>query len=156
MLRVYVETSVWGMVHPGRSPVLRGPTLEFFEECRRGVFQSHISDVVIDEIREASPDVQRHVFGWIEKLEPVILYSTSEANALAEAFIESGVLSSKRWADARHVACAVVHGLDLLVSWNYRHIANVRREERFHAVSVLRDWQSNLSIHTPPEVLEWK
>jgi hypothetical protein len=35
-------------------------------------------------------------------------------------------------------------------------LAHVRKSDRFHAVVVLGGWHSALSIHTPPEVLEWK
>lgn len=156
MLQVYVETSVWGMVHPGQSAALREATLDFLGECRRGVFQVYISDVVISEIQQASAEMQEAVLGWIGELGPVILEASPDVDALADRFIASGVLSSNRRADARHVACAMAHELDLLVSWNYRHIANVRRAEQFHAVAVLAGWQSTLSIHTPLEVLGWE
>ena len=156
MLRGYVETSVWGMVHPMQSAALREATCDFLAECRRGVFQTHISDVVISEIQQASGGVQEEVLRWIAQLEPVIVEASPDVDALAERFIAHGILSPNRRADARHVACAVVHGLDLLVSWNYRHIANVRRAEQFHAVALLAGWPSTLSIHTPLEVLDWK
>jgi len=144
------------MVHARQNAALREATLDFLGECRRGVFEAHISDVVIDEIQQASAEVQEQVLTWIAELEPAMVEASPDVDALAERFIESGVLSSNRRADARHVACAVVHGLDFLVSWNYRHIANVRKAERFHAVALLAGWPSTLSIHTPLEVLDWK
>jgi hypothetical protein len=63
-------------------------------------------------------------------------------------------LPPRRLDDARHVACALVNELDLLVSWNYRHLANVRKAEAFNAVAVLAGLRGGLEIHTPLEVLE--
>ena len=55
--------------------------------------------------------------------------------------------------DARHVAIAMVHSLDVLVSWNFRHIVNLRREERFNAVALLEGYHHHLSIVSPKELI---
>jgi len=59
MCRVYVETSVWGMVAPGQSPVLQEPTVEFLDQCAARKHQPYISAVVTDELRQADFDVQQ-------------------------------------------------------------------------------------------------
>jgi hypothetical protein len=47
---------------------------------------------------------------------------------------------------------AVVSELDVLVSWNYRHLVNLRRREEFHQISVMNGYYKPLHIVTPPEV----
>lgn len=154
--RVYVETSVWGMVPPGQSRVLREPTLEFLDQCTSRVYLPGISDIVTDEIRNAPPETRSHILTKIADVDPVQLPLSGEVEALAEHFLHEGVLPKKRLDDARHVACAMINELDLLVSWNYRHIANARKAEAFNAVAVLAGWPGGLQIHTPLEVLGWK
>jgi hypothetical protein len=61
MERVYVETSVWGMVPQGQNPALRFPTLEFLQQCERRVILPCISDVVAEEIRQAPLEVQQPI-----------------------------------------------------------------------------------------------
>lgn len=51
------------------------------------------------------------------------------------------------------VGAAFDRRLDVLVSWNFRHIANVRRAERFNAVAVLQGYHHVLRIVSPGEVL---
>lgn len=55
--------------------------------------------------------------------------------------------------ESAHVAAGFVGGCNVLVSWNFRHIANVRRAERFNAIAEELGYPSALSIVSPGEVL---
>jgi hypothetical protein len=156
MRRVYIETSVWGMVAPGQSAALRELTLEFLEQCAGRVRLPHVSAIVADEVGRAPAAVQQHVVPKLNEVNPLLLPITSAAESLAARFLQEGVLPPRRLDDARHVSCALASELDLLVSWNYRHIANVRKAEAFNALAVLAGLRGGLEIHTPLEVLEWK
>ena len=156
MRRVYIETSVWGMIPPGQNETLRQPTLEFFKACESRVFSACISDIVANEIQDAPVETRQPILNRMAEINLVLLPVTPEVHELARRFVDEAVVPKRRIDDARHVACAVVNEIDLLVSWNYRHIANVRKAEAFHAVSVLAGFSGNLQIHTPLEVLEWK
>ena len=156
MRRVYIETSVWALVAPGQSPALQEPTLEFLDECVARRHQPYISAVVVDELRQADTGVQEFTVAKLGAVDPHVLALTPASEALAERFLKEGVLPPRRLDDARHVACALVHEIDLLVSWNYRHIANVRKAEAFNAIATLAGLRGGLEIHTPLEVLEWK
>lgn len=156
MRRVYIETSVWGMIAPGQSPSLQEPTVEFLGQCEARRHEPFISAVVADELRQAPPDIQRVTIAKLGSVNPHVLELTPEIEALAGRFLREGILPPRRIDDARHVACALVHEIDLLVSWNYRHIANVRKAESFNAIAVLSGLRGQLDIHTPMEVLEWR
>jgi hypothetical protein len=156
MRRVYLETSVWGMIVPDQDPALRQPTLAFLAQCQRRIFLPHISAVVLKEIQDAPPAACEPIMRQIADVKPILLPMTSEVDSLAQRFVAEGVLAPRRLDDGRHVACALVNGIELLVSWNYRHLANVRKAERFNAVAVLAGVQSGLEIHTPLEVLSWE
>ena len=54
--------------------------------------------------------------------------------------------------DALHVAMATVHGIRLFVSWNFKHLVNVCREDSFNAVNVLRGWPT-VRIVSPEEII---
>jgi hypothetical protein len=144
------------MVCPGQNPALRQPTLEFLEKCARQVYVACISDVVANEIRQAPTETQEAILQRLSELNPVLLPLPPEADALAQRFIDQGILPARRLDDARHVACALVNEVELLVSWNYRHIANARKAKGFNAIAVLEGFRAGLEIHTPLEVLEWK
>ena len=154
MRRVYIETSVWGMVAPGQNPVLQEPTVEFLEKCECGVFEAYISDVVANEVRQAPAATQQAIEEWIARVNPVELKLSDEGDQLAQRFIEQEVVPKRRLDDARHVACALVNEMDVLISWNHRHLANTRKSDAFNAVAVLAGLETRLEIHTPLEVLE--
>lgn len=89
----------------------------------------------------------------MSRVSPEVLPLIDTADLLARRFVAEGIVPPKRLDDARHVACAIMHGIDLLVSWNYRHIASQKKADGFNAVAVLCGHAGNLRIHTPFEVL---
>jgi predicted nucleic acid-binding protein len=66
-----------------------------------------------------------------------ILDVSPEAFALAQAYVAAGVVPAKYTDDAIHVAVATCEGIRLIVSWNFKHLASLRRNERFSAVNLL-------------------
>ena len=156
MRSVYIETSVWAMAGPNQSPVLQHPTLDFLAQCAGRVHLPYISDIVTKELRRAPADIQEIVLAKLIEVNPLQLPIPPTIDTLAQRFVKEGVLSPRRLDDARHVACAIVNHVDLLVSWNYRHIANARKAEAFNAIAVLCGFSGKIEIHTPLEALEWK
>jgi predicted nucleic acid-binding protein len=156
MRTVYVETSVWGMVPPDQNPTLRRPTLEFLRRCENRLILPHISTIVTNEILDAPEKSREAIAKQLDVVDPVLLTVSPEAQMLARRFIAEGILPKRRFDDAQHVACALFNELDALVSWNYRHIANVTKAAAFNAVAALAGIRGRLEIHTPLEVLEWK
>ena len=89
----------------------------------------------------------------VREIEPTVVEFDSRAEELAEAFVRERVVPASKPQDARHVAAAFVAELDVLVSWNFRHIASVRRADRFNAVALLEGFYKPLRIVSPPEVI---
>jgi hypothetical protein len=59
-----------------------------------------------------------------------------EAEALAAEYIRDGAVGKNQRADALHIAIATVARVDVLVSWNFKHIVNLRRIHAFNAVNL--------------------
>jgi predicted nucleic acid-binding protein len=148
-----VETTVWSFALADDAPDYRADTEEFLERCRQGVFVPYISSLVLDEIRRAGSSLQERLERIISDVRPTLFTLTERALGLAEAFLAAGVVPPSKPDDAGHVAAAFERGLDVLVSWNFRHIANVRRAEKFNAVAVLQGYHHELWIVSPSEVL---
>ena len=64
----------------------------------------------------------------------------------------AAVVPPKYADDALHVAMATVHGVRLVVSWNFKHLVNVRREDGFNAVNILHGWPP-VRIVSPKEII---
>jgi hypothetical protein len=81
-----------------------------------------------------------------------ILDTRTEIEELANAYLAAAVVPPKYVDDALHVAMATVHGVRLVVSWNFKHLVNVRREDGFNAVNILRGWPP-VRIVSPKEII---
>ncbi len=80
------------------------------------------------------------------------LWLNVEAMELAEAYVFEGVIGERMRADAQHIAIATVARVDVLVSWNFKHIVNLYRIHGYNSVN-LRMGYPTLEIRTPREVL---
>jgi hypothetical protein len=77
----------------------------------------------------------------------------SEAMDLADAYISEGVIRAKLRADAQHIAIATIARVDVLVSWNFKHIVNLHRIHGYNSVNLRRGYPM-LEIRAPQEVLQ--
>lgn len=145
--RVYVDTSV---IAGCLDPEFR----EHSERMRRafatGLLRAVISDITVAELKLAPASVRsliaRPGFAEAERAE-----LDSEADALADKYIEAAVVSESSRADAEHIAVATVRRVDILVSWNFRHIVRLSRIRAFNAVNLLLGYPA-LEIRSPLEI----
>jgi predicted nucleic acid-binding protein len=149
---IYVETSIWSQLTTDDAPHMREATEDFLVEAGRGKFNLFVSQVVFEEIARASEETTKQLQSLIETYKPVFLDFTEEAWSLAEEFLRNGAVPPSKVDDARHVAVAVANELDILLSWNYKHLVNMRRRELFHYISVVNGYYKQLQILTPLEV----
>jgi hypothetical protein len=148
-LRIYVDTSVLGGCF---EPKFSTPSLQLVERFRRGHDILVVSTVLLGELREA-PEPVRTVLNevperWIERLG-----MSADAERLAGLYLAAGVLPRRMKADAEHIAVATVAEVDVLVSWNFKHVVNLRRIEGYNAVNLGLGYPP-LKIRTPHGVLE--
>ena len=76
---------------------------------------------------------------------------SAESLDLASKYVAEGILPETFASDARHIAVATVNAIEILVSWNFKHIVHYDKIRAFNAVNVLRGY-GPLQIHTPMEV----
>jgi hypothetical protein len=81
-----------------------------------------------------------------------VLQLDAEAKELAEAYITEGVILERMRADAQHIAMATVARVDVVVSWNFKHIVNLYRIHGYNSVNLRRGYPT-LEIRAPREIL---
>jgi hypothetical protein len=79
---------------------------------------------------------------------------TSEMINLKDKYMESNIITDKYSADALHIAIATVITVDVLVSWNFKHIVNLEKIKKFNAINLTQGY-SLLEIRTPQEVINY-
>ena len=78
-----------------------------------------------------------------------------EVLRLRDAYLSAGIVSEKWADDAGHVAAASVHGADLIVSWNFKHIVHFDKIRQYNAVNLLNGYRE-IDIRSPAEVIEYE
>lgn len=126
-ISLYLETSVIGAYLDNGDSFRRDLTIRWWEH-ELGEYDVYSSILVQRELeRIAEP----HRSGYLNLIKPIAqLELADEAAILAEAYIERGIFQRKYIADAIHVALVSFHKIDYLVTWNFGHIANVRKQAR--------------------------
>lgn len=152
-LKLYLDTTVWNFAFVDDSPEHRKETLEFFQKARLGLFELFYSDAVEREVIAAPPPRRRQVENLLEEFTPRRLAFRAEIDELANEYLRQAVLPKKSGFDALHVAYATVYEMDALVSWNFRHLANVSRRNRVMALNIKRGYTFPVQLVTPLEVL---
>jgi len=147
LLRLYVDTSVIGGC---LDEEFQAPSLHMIQRSRAGDMVLVISDITLAELAGAPPQV-RSVLENLPKKCLEFVFQNEESQSLAEEYIKQEVVSNRMIADAQHIAVATITKVDVLVSWNFKHIVNLDRIHGFNAVN-LRLGYPILEIRSPREV----
>ena len=71
---------------------------------------------------------------------------------LAERYIQEQALPARATEDAKHVAVATYYGMDAVISWNLKHLANLNRRRLIQGVNIKEGFSTPLELLTPMEV----
>jgi len=148
-MRVYADTSVFGGT---QDDVFEAASKAFFDQVREGRLQLVVSGLVEEELRGA-PETVRALFEELLRATEVIQESEA-ALTLQQAYLDNEVVASSWADDALHVALASVSECAAIVSWNFRHIVNLKRISLYNAVNMLHGYRS-IEIRSPLEILEY-
>lgn len=124
---LYLETSVIGAYLDNGDPFRRDLTIRWWER-ELHEYRAVTSILTQRELENISEPHRTGYLNLLKSLEQIEL--TEEAAILAEGYIARGIFHRKFIGDAVHVALASYHKIDYLVTWNFGHIANVRRQAR--------------------------
>ena len=148
-MRIYIDTSVVGGVFDDE---FAEATKSFFAKADSGDFILVVSELLNIEL-ERAPEQVRNYLDRYEGRQIEEARTTGEALDLADLYISEKVVGATSMADCQHIAIATVHKVDVLVSWNFKHIVNLKRIRGYNSVN-LRNGYPLLEIRTPLEVLE--
>ena len=152
--KVYLETTIVSYLtaRPSRDLIIAGHqqiTREWWDD-HRGNYELFISQPVIIEAGMGEPLMAQGRLAVLNSLHS--LATTKEALALAKKLVEPGPLPAKAATDALHIALTAHHGLDYLLTWNCKHIANAQMWPRINALCLMHGYQTP-TICTPEELL---
>lgn len=144
-ISLYLETSVIGAYLDNGDTFRRDLTIRWFEHELQE-YDAFSSLLVRRELERISEPHRSSYLGIVEPLPQLEI--TEEAAILAEAYIERAIIPRKYIADAVHLAVASYHKIDYFVTWNFGHIANVRKAARLKMFNLAAGFNSP-TIVTP-------
>jgi hypothetical protein len=152
-MKLYIETSVPNMLLAEDAPDLQRMTVEFYAWARLCTDEFFTSAVTEDEISRAPAALRAKLVTALRSLRPQLLCIDADARGLAQLYLQAGILPPRFSDDALHVAVAVCQRMDVIVSWNMKHLANMRRVDQINRLN-LKYRLPAIRIHTPAEVIE--
>jgi hypothetical protein len=154
-LKIYLDTSVINFLFAEDSEAYRNDTVDFFDNyVKTGYYDVYVSDVVIEEINRTK-DIQKRnkLLSVISSYKIKIYQRNAESELLAKKYIENNIIPLNKPDDARHIAIATINNFDILLSWNFKHLANVKKQLSIKILNEQYGYNYPLILTTPLEVL---
>ena len=125
-LKIYLDTSVISYLDQNDSPEKMADTLKFWEFLKKGELDVLVSEVTMKEIvRNKEPKLSK-LKDFLSEIDYETTEETAEISEVAKKFIENGILTEKNYDDCVHIASSLVHDCTCIVSWNFKHIVNMK------------------------------
>jgi hypothetical protein len=152
-INIYIETSVLNFYYAEDARDKMEDTHRLFDEISKGKYQAFISTSVIREISHAPEETQKNLFGLIRRFGILVLEDEPEAERLADTYVQEGIIPPKYSLDGLHIALATIYDMDIIVSWNFRHIVK-RKTILMTNVVNHREGYKSIDIYSPSEVID--
>ena len=152
---VYIETSVIGYLTswPREDPTVAGHqnTTKLWWANASDWFDLFVSQLVVRECSDGDSDAVKDRLDSIDGLP--VLPITPDAESLANGLIQGRAVPESQPNDALHIALAATHGVQYLVSWNFRHIVNASLRPAIERICRNAEYDPPI-LCTPEELLE--
>lgn len=149
-IRIYIDTSIVGGYFDVEFEL---ETKMLFKRMIDKEVVFIVSDLLEIELERAPELVQNLLFQFPDDFfERVSL--TEEAKELGELYVKENVVGQTSIEDCYHIAMATINNVDVLTSWNFKHIVNLRRIKGYNAVN-LKNGYNLLEIRNPKDLIEY-
>ena len=149
--RFYFDTSVFGGVYDIE---FEEETLQLFERVKLGRIICVYSDLTETELIKAPENVKKY-FKELPRQNTERVIVNGEIIELATKYLEEKVVGKTSFDDCIHIATATLNKVDMLLSWNFKHIVNIYRIRGYNSINIKMNY-SSLEIRSPKEILEYE
>ncbi len=148
---MYFDTSVLGALADHDEAHRLSLTRALLGDVATGVHVGIVSNVVNEELEQASSDILEIIREGLRRVELQVLLEDEESRTLYAEYVSARIVPVRYQNDLRHVSVATIARTDALVSWNFRHLVNVSTRRAVHAVNVRLGYPM-IEIVSPEEV----
>ena len=158
-IKIYLDTSVINFLYYDLAPDYMDATIELFENfIKEQKYDTYISAYVLDEINATKDALKKEqlLYTFVKyPIKTIEITDIQELQTVADFYIQSKIIPEKKYLDALHIATAVVYEIDYLVSWNFRHLANLTKERMIHSANLQMGYTKEIRITTPLELINY-
>ena len=145
-LKVYLDTSVISHLYQEDVPEKMTDTRQLWEMFREEKYDVYLSTVTLEEIESCPEPKRSQLFDCLEQINYTLVQINSNVAEIAEQIIQMGILTKKSYDDCQHIGAAIISECDCIISWNFKHIVNIKTIRGIRAIT-------NLKGHKPIEIL---
>ncbi len=149
-LKIYIDTSVLGGYFDNE---FEQESKQLFNEILSGKYYLVISDLTEKELLNAPSEVKMLLMNLSIDFE--LIRVNQESISLANEYIKEKVIGKTSFDDCIHIATATVNKIDILVSWNFKHIVNIQRIRGYNSIN-LKNGYAILEIRSPKELIDYE
>ena len=121
-------------------------TRQIWEMFRKEKYDVYLSTVTLEEIEDCPEPKRRQLLDCLEQINYTLVQINNNVTEIAEQIIEMGILTKKSYDDCQHIGAAIISECDCIISWNFKHIVNIKTIRGIRAIT-------NLKGHKPIEIL---
>ena len=140
-LKIYLDTSVISYLQQEDALERMKDTIALWKQFEYGRYDIYLSQVTLDELGECPEPKRSMLYEYLSKINYTKLEITEEVLSVANRIVDMGILSPKSIDDCQHIATAVVHGCDCIISWNFKHIVNIKTIRGVRAITDLEGYK---------------
>lgn len=152
-LKVYLDTSVISYLSQEDAPEKMADTRQLWEMFKDGKYDVYLSTVTLEEVADCPEPKRSELRKFLEQIKYTVLDITDEMETVANKIIDMGILTKKSYDDCQHIAAAVVTECNCIVSWNFKHIVNIKTIHGVRAITNLTGYKA-IDILSPTVLLE--
>ena len=149
--RIYIDTSIVGGYYDDE---FKDDTRALFKRFENKEVTFVISDILALELLGAPEKVQRLLDKYPKHMfEKIVL--TEQAVNLANMYIKEKVVGKTSIEDCRHIALATINKVDVLASWNFKHIVNLDRIKGYNSINYRMGYPM-IEIRSPKDLINYE
>jgi predicted nucleic acid-binding protein len=149
-LVLYLDTSVIGGYYDDE---FLQDTQRLFQAVKDNEYDVVVSDLTLKELVKAPQRIKTLLHNLSIDFKEVV--ASPECVALANEYLKEKVVGQTSLEDCIHIATATVHKIDILVSWNFKHIVNIQRIRGYNAINI-KNGYAVLEIRSPKDLIGYE
>ena len=151
-MKLYLETTMFNYYFDAERDG-HADTVRVFEKIRAGEHEAYTSGYVVEELLNAQEPKRGKMIGLINECGITTLNITNESDQLADLYVSENIIPLRFRQDGAHIGIACIHGLDCVLSYNFKHINRIKTKLLTARINYEKGYGAVI-ICTAKEVLE--